>query len=170
MVQATADNKRSLEASGYRITEWKGFTDHWIPLYTHKDLVDKKPGDVAFRARVGDPKTLNNGEASYLSRKAAEGFFPWKPDECLSHRFENVTYVKDPLGGTKVIRSEPTMGCKWCRKASAPVVLKPSAECPTCGAEFAGKWAAGSLRLHQQKKHRSTPEGAPLKAEQGEPK
>lgn len=173
--QITADNRTSLAAAGYGITSF-GFEDHWIPLFTHKDLTDKKRGEVAFKARIGNPKTLNNGEAFYLAKKAAQGFFPWGPDECLTHKFTNVQYVKDKLGGTRVIRSEPTMGCQWCRAtkpeavaqvaapvgtvtaAAAPVAEPPAGlTCDACGwVSKGGKSAKNSLRFHKTKRHRRT--------------
>lgn len=120
---------KSLAAQGYGIQSF-GFEDHWVPLYTHKDLTDKKRGEMAFKARVGNPKAINQGEGYYLAKKGAQGFFPWRPDECLTHKFENVQYVKDKLGGTRVIRSEPMMGCQWCRAIKPEAVVEQPATAP----------------------------------------
>ena len=180
VTQLTAANRASLAGAGYAVTTF-GLESHWIPLYTHKPLTDKKRGDVAFKARVGNPKTLNDGEAYYLARKAAQGFFPWLPGECLTHKFTNVEYVKDKLGGTRVVRHEPTMGCKWCREipaaaaqpAAAPAetvtaAAAPAAEppagltCETCGWKSKpGNRAGNGLRMHRRTHKRTTPVGVP---------
>jgi hypothetical protein len=138
----TSDNRDLLLAQGYGISELIGFEEHSIPLYTHKQLVDKGPGEVAIQARVGDMRQLNNAEANYLAHKASQGFFTWMPgEECLSHKFVDVSYEIDGLGRTVKTEAEPYYGCKWCRAAfkseseELPVVSPPStSEAPSAPA------------------------------------
>ena len=116
-VQLSSENTAWLDAQGYGIAELKGFDDRYVPLYTHRAVSDKQPGDIVLRARVGNPEALDNGEAVYLARKAAYGFFPWQPgDECLKRRFQDVSYRRDGAGMTQVERGETVMGCRWCRE------------------------------------------------------
>ena len=117
----TSNNRDLLQAQGYGVSELIGFEDHFIPLYTHKHLTDKAPGDVAIKARVGDTRQLNNAEANYLAHKASQGFFTWMPgEECFSHKFVDVSYEIDGLGRTvKKEEADPYHGCKWCRKAAS---------------------------------------------------
>ena len=160
-----------LAAQGYGLTTF-GLESHWLTLYTHKDVNGKQRGEMAFKALVNDPKAINTGEGYYLARKASQGFFPWKPDECLTRKFENVQYVKDKLGGTRVIRSEPYMGCKWCRvletKVETVTVAAPVAEppaglvCGECG-WVSRKGTSRSLDAHKRVKHqqRATAQAVP---------
>ena len=161
-----------LAAQGYGLTTF-GLESHWLLLYTHKDVNDKKRGDVAFKALVNNPKAINTGEGYYLARKASQGFFPWKPDECLTRKFENVQYVKDKLGGTRVIRSEPYMGCKWCRAqnerptietvtVAAPVAEPPAGlVCGECG-WVSRKNTPKSIASHKRHRHqRATAQAVP---------
>lgn len=117
------NNKVGLERMGYAITAWYGFDDHWQPLYTHKDVSDKKRGDVITKVRFGSPKVINDAEASYLARKGSQGLFLWKPgEECLKHEFRNVTVTKDARGQRVVNRSEIFKGCDHCRAYEAALV------------------------------------------------
>jgi hypothetical protein len=119
-VQLSSENAAWLDAQGYEIAELKGFDDHRLPLYTHRAVSDKQPGDVVIRARVGNPAALDDGEAVYLARKASYGFFPWRPgDECMQRRFQDVSYTRNGIGSTKVERGESLMGCRWCRERAA---------------------------------------------------
>lgn len=116
VMNLSSDNRDRLEAQGFEIAELKGFDDHRLPLYTHKETTDKKPGDVVLNARVGNPGSLDDGEATYLARKAFHGLFPWLPGaDCMSHQFQDISIPRE--NGKKVERSEPVMGCKWCRAA-----------------------------------------------------
>ena len=166
-----------LAAHGYGLTTF-GLESHWLTLYTHKDINDKKRGEVAFKALVNNPKAINTGEGYYLARKASQGFFPWKPDECLDRKFENVQYVKDKLGGTRVIRSAPYMGCKWCRElenrqrptlaeietvtVAAPVAEPPAGlVCGECG-WVSLKNTPKSIASHKRHRHqRATAQAVP---------
>lgn len=172
----------TLAAQGYGLTTF-GLDSHWLTLYTHKDVNDKKRGEAAFKALVNDPKAINAGEGYYLAKKASQGFFPWKPEDCLARKFENVQYVKDKLGGTRVVRSEPYMGCKWCRALEIEVKVEPKTEmeieivtvaapvaeppagltCGECGwMSKVGKSAKNSLRFHMTKRHqRATAQAVP---------
>lgn len=114
----SSDNRDRLEAQGFEIAELKGFADHRVPLYTHKATSDKKPGDVILNARVGNPGSLDDGEATYLARKAFHGLFPWLPGaDCMARQFQDISIPRE--NGKKVERGEPTMGCKWCRAAES---------------------------------------------------
>jgi len=118
--QLDIQNKASLESQGYTM-ERIGFEDHWIPMYAHHPVSDKKVGDVVFRARVGNPKTLNNAEANYLARKAAQGFFTWLPgQDCLSRKFQDATFQRRAGGGSTKMLGEVYQGCKWCREREQP--------------------------------------------------
>lgn len=119
VTQVRSDNRAGLESQGFTISSWKGFDDTQVALITHKPLQDKQPGDVAIRMRVGDPKNMNNGEATYLQRKASQGFFPWPPgEECLKRTFQNVSITRDAFGRATTSRTDPVKGCPWCRKAA----------------------------------------------------
>lgn len=113
----TLDNRERLEAQGFDIAELTGFDDHSVPLYAHRPMADKKPGDVVVRARVGNPDALGDGEAVYLARKAFHGLFPWLPGaDCVKRTFFDLT-ISENAGseGPRVQRSKSTNGCKWCR-------------------------------------------------------
>lgn len=117
------ENKVGLERQGYAITAWYGFKDHFVPLYTHRDISDKKRGDILAKVRLGNPKVINDAEASYLARKGAHGFFLWQPGEdCLGHEFRNVKVSRDRQGRTIVERSEIAKGCEFCRAYEAALV------------------------------------------------
>ena len=109
--------RAELASKGYAVSEWIGFSEHFVPMYAHHAVADKQVGDVAFKARLGNPKTLNHMEVTYLASKAEQGFFTWKPGaECLTHKFTHVTVKPRPGGGFERIVSEPTLGCRWCRE------------------------------------------------------
>lgn len=113
-------NMEQLEAQGFGISELTGFDDHSMPLFTHRPIGDKQPGDVVVRARIGNPDALDDGEATYLARKAFHGLFPWLPGaECVKRSFFDVTIPNAvTAGGTgQPNRSEKAFGCKWCRKS-----------------------------------------------------
>jgi len=172
------DNQVELSRQGYAINEWYGFDDHWIPIYAHHPVSDKKVGDVVFKVRVGDPRTLNNGEANYIARKAAQGYFAWKPgDECLKRTFKNVEFKRRPLGGVERIEHESTKGCQWCREraedpflsaepvaAVAPPPATPPApvipeydvlHCSKCPEVFIGDNAMNERRGHLMREHQN---------------
>ncbi len=113
----SSGNRDLLEARGFEIAELTGFESNSLPLYTHRLLGDKKPGDVVLRARVGNPESLDDSEASYLARKAFHGMFPWMPGEdCVKRTFLDVTINRNGTAGdNQVQQSEPTKGCRWCR-------------------------------------------------------
>lgn len=114
VTQVSTSNRALLAAQGYGM-ELRGFSDHFISMYAHKKVGDKRIGDVAFKTRVGNLKSLDDGEATYMARKGAQGFFPWTPgEECMKRRFQSVTVTR----GNTIIRQEPEMGCKWCRQAA----------------------------------------------------
>ncbi len=114
----TSDNRDRLEAQGFEIAELTGFEDHSLPLYAHRPLADKKAGDVVVRARVGNPKALDDGEAAYLARKAFHGLFPWLPGaDCIKRTFFDVTVSATASNdNARIRRTEPAKGCKWCRE------------------------------------------------------
>jgi hypothetical protein len=161
MVNAlSAERAGGLRRHGWLIEEI-GFDDHWVPMYVHHDQPhDKGLGGVAFNVRVGNPKQVNNAEATQFQRKAVFGYFPWRPgEECMARTFEDVDYVDDKLYGRRAVRSEPYKGCRWCRArstngptAAAPVPTDsdvpravessapkdgapPAVTCPECGFE-----------------------------------
>ncbi len=108
------ENQRVLEAQGFGIAELTGFEDHSIPLYAHHSTGDKAPGDVVLRARVSNPDALDDGEASYLARKAFHGMFPWQPGaECMRREFVDVQISRKD---SSVTESPRVAGCRWCRK------------------------------------------------------
>lgn len=110
----TADNQDLLEARGFEISELTGFEQHSLPLYAHRPMADKKPGDVVLNARVCNPESLDDGEATYLARKAFHGMFPWLPGaECTKRTFVEITVTGD---GGAVEQSSQAKGCQWCRK------------------------------------------------------
>ncbi len=110
----TTDKQEILEAQGFEIAELTGFDRHSLPLYAHKPMADKKPGDVVLHARVGNPESLDDGEATYLARKAFHGMFPWLPGaECIKRTFVDVNV---PGGGDSIEQSVQAKGCRWCRK------------------------------------------------------
>jgi len=171
-----AENQVELSRQGYSIHQWIGFDDHMIPLYTHRPVSDKKTGDVVFKVRVGDPRTLNNGEATYLAKKAAQGFFIWKPgEECMKRTFKNIEFKKRPLGGMEKIEHEPTHGCAWCRSESplpaepvvpegVPPIATPPApaipdfdvlHCSKCPSVFLGENAMNDRRGHLMREHKT---------------
>lgn len=129
----TSKNVELLEAQGFEIAELTGFDDHSIPLYTHRPAGDKQPGDIVVRARVGNPDALDDGEATYLARKAFHGMFPWLPGEdCVKRSFFDVTVTGTGLSGgdSQTRRTETVKGCKWCRKNAEPkpdMPVRPSA-------------------------------------------
>jgi len=109
--------------------------DHAVPLFTHKQITDRAPGEHAFDARVQDPKNLSTAEADYIARKGAQGFFAWKPDTCMDHEFTSIEIVARKGGGTIQTRGEQVFGCKWCRgrqnnglQGEAESPSKPAAE------------------------------------------
>ena len=114
MLQAlNNENAHALEARGFEISEMTGFDDHSIPLFAHRDMGDKKIGDVVLKARVGNPDSLDNAEAVYLARKAHHGMFPWLPgEECMQRTFREFDGAE---GATD--QSVPAKGCRWCRVA-----------------------------------------------------
>lgn len=116
--QLTSSNRELLEAQGFEVAELTGFDQHFLPLYTHRRLNDKQPGDIVLRARVGNPDSLDDGEASYLARKAYHGLFPWPPgNECTRRTFFDVTVTGGPAGGGgRVVKGAKGNGCKWCRR------------------------------------------------------
>ena len=173
-----AEHRDSLGRQGFAISSWIGFDTHMVPFYTHHDVADKKRGDVVFKARVGNPKTLNSGEATYFARKAAQGYFPWQPGaDCLARTFRNIEIRKRPLGGTERIESAPYKGCRWCREqpVSIPVAQEPQPEssslsptpvtaapalpsydvlhCAKCPAVFIGETAVNERRNHTMRDH-----------------
>ncbi len=113
----TADKVDLLEAQGFEIAELAGFEHHTLPLYAHRPISDKKPGDVVLRARVGNPESLDDGEAAYLARKAFHGMFPWLPGaECIRRTFVDVTIGGNGLADSKEVeQSTRAKGCRWCR-------------------------------------------------------
>ncbi len=113
----TADKQDLLEAQGFEIAELTGFDQHSLPLFAHRPLGDKRPGDVVLNVRVGNPESLDDAEATYLARKAFHGMYPWQPGtECLKRSFVTVT-VADGGGAAK--ESEKAKGCRWCRKTGS---------------------------------------------------
>jgi len=157
MVNYDIQIENNIRSQGYGI-KFTGMDTSYLQLYLHRDeLSDKKLGDKFLSAKIGNPKTgPNSAELQYLARKATAGLFAWMPGEdCLAKAFENIEYVGDGIGGaTRVVRSEPFMGCQWCRERSSlttsvheagvetftaePVIeitsAPPSAfECPACG-------------------------------------
>lgn len=119
MVNLDIQNKQAIGGAGYGI-QFVGLDTHQMKLYLHKDqLSDKHLGDVFMKVNIANPNTgPNNPELQYLARKGSIGLFAWSPgEECLAKKFENVEYVADLVGGgTRVVRQEPDMGCKWCRQ------------------------------------------------------
>lgn len=110
----TANNQELLEAQGFEIAELTGFDRHSVPLYAHRPLSDKNSGDVVLHARVGNPDSLDDGEATYLARKVFHGMFPWLPGaECNKRTFVEVNVVGS---GSSVEQSVQAKGCRWCRK------------------------------------------------------
>lgn len=167
-----SDNANELSRQGYAITQWIGFDVHEIPLYTHHADGGMALGDVAFKMRVGNPKSLNNMEANFLARKAAKGYFLWKPGpDCIARTFKSFTFKPRPLGGTERIDAEPTKGCQWCRERPTPTPPEsvaqtpppaPSApvlpsfdvlHCAKCPAVFTGENAVNDRRGHTMREH-----------------
>jgi len=130
MVSLDIQNKQAIRGSGYGI-QFVGLDTHQMKLYLHKDqLSDKHLGDVFMKVNISNPKTGPNGpELQYLARKGNSGLYAWEPgDACLVKKFENVEYVADQIGGgTRVIRKEPDMGCKWCRQRAESDLTRHSA-------------------------------------------
>lgn len=177
------DNLTALSRQGYSINEWIGFNEHFVPVYAHHPVSDKKVGDVVFKVRIGDPRTLNAGEMTYLARKAAQGYYTWQPgDECLRRTFKNVEFKKRPMGGVERIEHEPTKGCPWCREraaeqTSSPTAPEPVAEvpplvavppapvipafdvlhCAKCPQVFIGESAMNDRRGHTMREHQVKP-------------
>lgn len=118
MVNLDIQHHQQVRGSGYGI-QFVGLDSHQMKLYLHKDqLSDKHLGDVFMKVNIANPKTgPNNPELQYLARKGNIGLYAWEPgDSCLVKKFERVEYVADQIGGgTRVVRQEPDMGCKWCR-------------------------------------------------------
>jgi hypothetical protein len=118
MVNLDVQNQQAIRGAGYGIT-FVGLSSHQMPLYLHKDkLSDKVLGDLFMKYTIQNPKLgPNNAEFQYLARKGEAGLFAWEPGEaCLGKKFERVEYVSDLIGGgTRVLRHEPDMGCRWCR-------------------------------------------------------
>lgn len=109
----TSGKQDMLEAQGFEIAELTGFDRHSIPLYAHHPLGDKKPGDVVLHVRVGNPESLDDGEANYLARKAFHGMFPWLPGaECIKRSFVTMNVVG---GSGSTEQSAKAKGCRWCR-------------------------------------------------------
>ncbi len=109
----TAEKQDLLEAQGFEIAELTGFEQHTLPLYAHRELGDKRPGDVILQVRVGHPDSLDDGEATYLARKAFHGMFPWLPGpDCLKRTF--VTVDPDRANDSSS-QDKPVKGCSWCR-------------------------------------------------------
>lgn len=173
VMQLSPEVRGSLRKVGYEMVELRGFDTHELPLYTHKRLTDKEPGDIAIRMRVGNLKQLDKAEVGYLMAKGNKGFFTWPPEECFNHTFEDVVYEEDRLGGRrKVVRGESYKGCKWCRAAQLtqgsegeveatgeiepPADLTPPmATCSQCNfTTDKGDW---SLQVHIARAHSSTP-------------
>ena len=181
-LQVEKSYKDELSRQGYSINQWIGFDDHFIPMYAHLDVGDKKAGDIAFKTRIGDPRTLNSGEANYIAHKASQGFFTWKPGaDCLARTFRDFTFRKRPGGGTERIESEPYRGCQWCRKQETtsptpePAVIAVTAgipplavsepqapalpsydvlHCRSCPEVFVGESASTDRRMHEMR-HKS---------------
>lgn len=176
-------HKDALSRQGYAISEWIGFAEHEIPFYAHHPVSDKQVGDVVWKLRVGNPKTLNNAEANTIAKQAHNGYFMWKPDaECMKHTFKDIILKKRPGGGEERIVSEPYMGCRWCRERAGPLsVLTPPAEpvaevpplvaapppappipsfdvlhCKSCPEVFVGPNALNERRGHLMRKHRKS--------------
>lgn len=89
----------SLRQQGYHLEMTHGWDTHQVPLYTHREVGDKKPGDIAFHVRVGNLKSMDRAEGQYVARKGAVGFFMWPPDECLDHEFTKLETKPRPGGG-----------------------------------------------------------------------
>lgn len=123
MVNLDIKKQNDIRGQGYGI-QFKGMETFKLSLYLHQDtLSDKKLGDVFMKYKIGNPVVgPNNAEKDYLARKGSGmGVYAWKPGEdCLVKEFTNVKYVKDLVGGgTRVVKLEPDMGCRWCRGRSA---------------------------------------------------
>ena len=117
MQNLTTDRQDLLEANGFQIAELTGFDSHSLALYAHRAMADKKPGDVVLNARVGNPESLDDGEATYLARKAFHGLFPWLPGkDCMKRTFVEVSIGSD---GRKIESGARANGSKWCRKSTA---------------------------------------------------
>lgn len=171
-------HKDALARQGYAISQWIGFADHWIPFYAHHPVSDKQVGDIVWRLRVGNPKTLNNAEANTVAKQAANGYFMWKPgEECMSHTFKDIILKKRPGGGEERSVGEPYKGCRWCRErstsSSTPTLAGPVAEapplavapppalpsydvlhCKSCPEVFTGENAVYDRRGHVMRKHK----------------
>lgn len=110
------ETKRRLEASGFGI-QTIGFNGSQMPLYAHKATAIAARGEVQMRLHIANPPNLNEGEVATLERKAAAGFFQWKPgEECLKRTFKDVRVTRDPdTEQLSVETSGAYKGCRWCR-------------------------------------------------------
>lgn len=173
------DNAHELSRQGYAISEWIGFDVHEIPLYTHHAGTGVVLGDVVFKMRVGNPKSLNNMEANFLARKGAKGYFLWKPGpDCMARTFKDFEFKPRPLGGVERIEHEAHKGCCWCRERqgqtlpteavvatgipppASTAVPPPSVptfdvlHCPDCTEVFTGDNAEVLRRGHKMGAHK----------------
>lgn len=115
--QMNDGNRELLEAKGFEISEMTGFESHNLPLFAHRHIGDKHAGDVVLNARIGDPSSLDDAEATYLARKAFHGLFPWQPGkECLERRFVEIAFVRESASSVQQKSGEASFGCRWCRK------------------------------------------------------
>lgn len=113
------DARRQLRSNGFGL-ELQFTETQAVPLYSHRDLGGgRKRGDIVAKAHVQNPRHLNEYEAVYFSKKAAGGLFPWPPEECMSHTFENMRLESNDGGGERYVREKPYQGCKWCRQVAA---------------------------------------------------
>ena len=64
----TQQTQGDLRRNGYRLETTHGWDTHEVPLYTHKAVNDKKPGDVAWKAHIGNLKQMDQAEAQKESR------------------------------------------------------------------------------------------------------
>ncbi len=108
--------RRRLETSGFGI-QTIGFEGSEIPLYAHKATAIAARGEIQMRLHVANPPNLNEGETATLERKAAAGFFQWKPgQDCLQRTFKDLQVIRDPdTDASRIETSGVYRGCKWCR-------------------------------------------------------
>lgn len=111
------ESQVQLQQRGYSAVELtEGWEERRIPLYTHKRVNDKQPGDIAFTVLVSNP--VKSAEAAYLARKGGQGFMAWKPEECFGHSFPVIEIVQIPGGGRTQRVVSTSQGCRWCRDAA----------------------------------------------------
>lgn len=113
--QLSIENRAQLESNGFGI-QFQGFDFNEVPLYVHHDVSDdKKRGGRVGTFRVIDRTELNEYETTYFARKASRGIFPWPVEECMDHKFPEITVKVNRNGSVQTQRGEPAFGCKWCR-------------------------------------------------------